>query len=102
MHTHDTNPKRSYYPSLKHFTICEAPSKPPIQEPHLSMGNQKENITNKRNIFTVKPIKCSIQEVATDSFAAMNVMTMDVVRTPRCCSARLTRQLELKSISMST
>ena len=87
-YTQDTA-KKSYYPLLKYSAICEAPSKPPIQESNLSQGDRKENITNKRNIFTVKPIKCSIQEVVTESSAAPNVLTVDVVRTPQHCSARV-------------
>ena len=35
----------------------------------------------------------------TESFAAPNVLTVDVVRTPQYCSARLSRQQELKSAS---
>ena len=79
------NTKQSYYTPLKHSAICEAPSQPPIQEPHLPERDRKENITNKRNIFTVKLIKCSIQEVVVESF----VLTVIVVRTPQHCSARL-------------
>ena len=47
------NAKKSYYPPLKHSAINETPSKPLFQE-----GDRKENITNKINIFTGKPIKC--------------------------------------------
>ena len=47
------NAKKSYYPPLKHSAIYETPSKPLFQE-----GDRKENITNKINIFTGKPIKC--------------------------------------------
>ena len=47
----------------------------------------------------MKPIKCSIQEVVAESFAAQNVLTVDVVRTPLHCSARLSKQHELKSAS---
>ena len=93
------NAKQSNYPHLKHSTICEGPGKPPILEPLLSESDQKENIRNRRNIFIVKPIKCSIQEVLAESFAAPNVLTADVVRTPQYCSARLSRQQELKSAS---
>ena len=84
---------------MKHSTICEATSKPPILEPYLSENDRKESIPNRRNIFIVKLIKCSIQEVLTESFAAPNVLTVDVVRTPQYCSARLSRQQELKSAS---
>ena len=97
-YTHD-NAKQSNYPPLKHSTICEAPSKPPILEPHLSEGDQKENIPNRRNIFIVISIKCSILEVVAESFAAQNVLTVNVVRTPQHCSARLSKQHELKSAS---
>lgn len=76
------NTKQSYYTPLKHSAICEAPSSPPIQESHMSGRNEKEDITKKGNIFRVKPIKCSIQETVADSFAAPNVLTVDVVRTP--------------------
>ena len=55
--------KQSYYPPLKHTALLEASSEPPFQEPLLSESDRKEKITNKRNIFTVKPIKRSIQEV---------------------------------------
>ena len=48
----------------------------------MSGRNEKEDITKKGNIFRVKPIKCSIQETVADSFAAPNVLTVDVVRTP--------------------
>ena len=75
------NAKQSYYPPLKHSALCEAPSNPLIQEPHLSERDRKKNITNKRNIFTVKPIKCSIQEVVAESFAAPNIPTVDVARS---------------------
>ena len=47
----------------------------------------------------MKPIKCSIQKFAAESFAAQNVLTVDVVRTPLHCSARLSKQHELKSAS---
>ena len=57
------NVKESNYPPLKHSTICEAPSKPLILEPHLSESDRKENIPNRRNIFIKKLIKFSIQEV---------------------------------------
>ena len=93
-YTYD-NAKHSNYPPLKHSTICEAPSKPPILDPHLSKSDWKENIIpNRRNVFIVKPIKCSIQEVVAESFAAQNVLTVDVVRTPRHCSARLNVNVE--------
>ena len=82
---------------MKHFTICEAPSKPPVLETYLSESDQKENIPNRRNLFIVKPIKCSIQEVVAQSFAAQNVLTVDVVRTPQHCSATLSKQHESKS-----
>ena len=52
--------KQPYYPPLKHSNIFEAPSEPPFWEPLLSEGDRKEKITNKINIFTVKPIKRSI------------------------------------------
>ena len=84
---------------MKHSTTCEAPSKPPILECHLSESNRKENIPNRRNIFIVKLIKCSIQEVVAESFAAQNVLRVDIVRTPQHCSARLSKQHELKSAS---
>ena len=93
------NVKQSYYAPLKHFPISEAPSKSPIQEPHLSECDRKENISNKINILTVAPIKYSISEVVAESFAAPNVLTVDVFRTPQYCSARLSRQQELKSAS---
>ena len=79
--------------------ICEAPSKPPILELHLSESYRKENIPNGRNIFIVKPIKCSIQEVVAESIAAQNIPTVDIVRTPQHCSARFSRQQQLKSAS---
>ena len=79
-----------------HYTAFEAPSEPPFQEPLLSKGNPKEKITNKRNIFTVKPIKCSIQEVVAESYAVPNVLAVEVARTLQLCSARLSIQ-ELKS-----
>ena len=84
---------------MKHSTTCEAPSKTPILERHLSESNQKENIPNRRNIFIVKLIKCSIQEVVAESFAAQNVLRVDIVRTPQHCSKRLSKQHELKSAS---
>ena len=84
--------KQSYYPPLKHSTILEAPSEPPFQEPLLCESDRKEKITNKRNIFTVKPIKRSIQEVVTESYAVPNVLALEVVRTPKPCSAKLSRQ----------
>ena len=93
------NAKQSDYPHLKHSAICEAPSKPPILVPFLSESDRNENIHNRRNIFMVKPIKCSIQEVLAELFAALNVLTVDVVRTRQYCSARLSRQQELKSAS---
>ena len=34
-----------------------------------------------------------------ESFAAPNVLTLDAVRTPQYCSAKLRRQQELKSAS---
>ena len=71
-YTHD-NAKQSNYPPLKHSTICEAPSKPPILDSHLPESDRKENIPNRTNIFIVKPIRCSIQEVVAESFAAQNV-----------------------------
>ena len=89
--------KQSYYPLLKHSAILEAPSEPPFQEPLLSESDRKEKITNKRNIFTVKPIKRSIQEVMAESYAVPNVLVVEVVRTPQLCSARLNIQQELKS-----
>ena len=89
--------KQSYYPPLKHSAILEAPSEPPFQEPLSSESDRKEKITNKRNIFTVKPIKRSIQEVVAESYAVPNVLAVEVVRTPRLCSARLSIQQELKS-----
>ena len=89
--------KQSYYPPLKHSAILEAPSEPPFQEPLLSESDRKEKITNKRNIFTVKPIKRSIQEVVAESYAVPNVLAVEVVRTPQLCSARLSIQQELKS-----
>ena len=89
--------RQSNYPPLKRSAICEAPSKPPILESHLSENDRKENIPNRRNIFIVKPIKCSIQEVIAESFAAQNLLTVDFVRTPQHYSARLSKQHELKS-----
>ena len=89
--------RQSNYSPLKRSTICEAPSKPPILESHLSENDRKENIPNRRNIFIVKPIKCSIQEVIAESFAAQNLLTVDFVRTPQHYSARLSKQHELKS-----
>ena len=89
--------KQSYYPPLKHSTILEAPSEPSFQELLLSESDRKEKITNKRNIFTVKPIKHSIQEVVAESYAVPNVLVVEVVRTPQLCSARLSIQQELKS-----
>lgn len=67
--------------------------------PSLFEGDGKENITNKRNILTVTPIKYSISEVATEAFAAPNVLTVHVFRTPQHCPARLSRQQKLKSAS---
>lgn len=93
------NAKKSYYPLLKYSAICEAPSKPPIQESNLSQGDRKENITNKRNIFTVKLIKCSIQEVAAKLFTMLNILAVDVTRSPQYCQARLSKQQELTSMS---
>ena len=46
------NAKQSYYPPLKHSAIYEAPSELPFQEPHLSKGNQKEKIINKKYIYS--------------------------------------------------
>ena len=89
--------KQSNYPPLKHSAILEAPSEPPFQEPLSSESHRKEKITNKRNIFTVKPIKHSIQEVVAESYAVPNVLAVEVVRTPQLCSARLSIQQELKS-----
>ena len=89
------NAKQSNYRHLKHSAICEVPSKPPILEPHLSKSDRKENIPNRRNIFIVKPIKCSIQEVVAESFAAQNLLTVDVVRTAQHCSTRFSRQQEI-------
>ena len=89
--------KQSYYPLLKHSAILEAPSEPPFQEPLLSESDRKEKITNKRNMFTVKPIKRSIQGVVAESYAVPNVLAVEVVRTPQLCSARLSIQQELKS-----
>ena len=91
--------KQSHYPPLKPSAILEAPSEPPFQEPFLSESDRKEKITNKRNIFTVKPIKHSIQEVVAESCAVPNVLVVEVVRTPQLCSARLSIQQELKSAS---
>ena len=91
--------KQSYYPPLKHSAILEAPSEPPFQEPLLSESNRKEKITNKRNIFTVKLIKRSIQKVVAESYAVPSVLTVEVVRTPQLRSARLSIQQELKSAS---
>ena len=91
--------KQSYYPPLKHSTILEAPSEPSFQELLLSESDRKEKITNKRNIFTVKPIKHSIQEVVAESYAVLNGVAVEVVRTPQLCSARLSIQQELKSAS---
>ena len=93
------NAKQSNYSPLKHYTICEAPSKPPILEPHFSKSNQKENIPKIRNIVIMRLIECSIQEVVTESFATKNALTVDVVRTLQYCSARLSKQQELKSAS---
>ena len=45
----------------------------------------------------MKPIKRSIQEVVTESYAVPNVLAVEVVRTPQLCSARLSIQQELKS-----
>ena len=64
---------------------------------HLSESDRKENILNRRNIFIVKPIKCSIQEVLAESFATPNVLAVDVLRTSQYCSVRLSRQQKLKS-----
>ena len=89
--------KQSYYPPLKHFAIFETPSEPPFHERLLAEGDRKEKITNNRNIFTVKPIKLSIQEVMAESYAVPNVLAVEVVRTPQHCSARLSWQQELKS-----
>ena len=89
--------KQSYYPPLKHSAILEAPSEPPFQEPLLSESDRKEKITNKINIFTVKPIKPSIQEVVAESYAVPNVLAVEVVRTPQLCSASLSIHQELKS-----
>ena len=89
--------KQSYYSPLKHSAIFEAPNEAPFQEPLLFEGDRKEKITIKRNIFTVKPIKRSIQEVTAESYAVPNVLEVEVVRTPQLCSARLRRQQELKS-----
>ena len=49
-------------------------------------------ITNKRNTFTVKPINCSVQEVVPKSYAAPNVLAVNVVRTPQHYSVKLSRQ----------
>ena len=68
----------------------------PFKSPFVR-GRPEEKITNKRNIFTVKPIKRSIQEVVAESYAVPNVLALEVVRTPQLCSARLSRQQELKS-----
>lgn len=57
----------------------------------------EKDIANKRNIFTVKSIKCLIQEVVADSFAAPNLLTVAVARSPQHCSARLNKQHELES-----
>ena len=74
--------KQSYYSPLKHFAIFEAPTELPFHKPLLSEGDRQEKITNKRNIFTVKPIKRSIQEVVAESYAVPNVLAVEVVRTP--------------------
>ena len=89
--------KQSHYPPLKHSAILEAPSEPPFQEPLSSESDRKEKITNKRNIFTVKPIKRSIQEVMAESYAVPNVVAVEVVQTPQLCSARLSIQQQSKS-----
>ena len=38
------NAKQSFYPPLKHSAHCEAPSNPPIQEPHLYECDQKKTL----------------------------------------------------------
>ena len=91
--------KQSYYRPLKHSAILEAPSEPPFHKPLLSESNRKEKTTNKRNIFTVKLIKRSIQKVVAESYAVPSVLTVEVVRTPQLRSARLSIQQELKSAS---
>ena len=63
----------------------------PFKSP-FARGRPEEKITNKRNIFTVKPIKRSLQEVVTESYAVPNVLALEVVRTPKPCSAKLSRQ----------
>ena len=45
----------------------------------------------------MKPIQRSIQEVVAESYAVLNVLAVEVVRTPQHCSARLSRQQESKS-----
>ena len=82
---------------MKHSAILEPPSEPPFQEPLLSESDRKEKIANKINIFTLKPIKRSIQKVVAESYAVPNVLVVEVVRTPQLCSARLSIQQELKS-----
>ena len=67
--------------------------------PSLFECDRKENIKNKRNILTVTPIKYLILEVAAEPFAAPNVLTVDVFRTPQHCLAKLSRQQESKSAS---
>ena len=47
----------------------------------------------------MKPSKCSIQEILAQSFAAPNILTVGVVRISQYCSARFSRQQELKSAS---
>ena len=69
----------------------------PFESPFFSRATGKEKITNKRNIFTIKPIKHSVQEVVAESYAVPNALAVEVVTTPKLCSARLSRQQELKS-----
>ena len=89
--------KQSYYPPLKHYAIFKVSSDPPFQEPLFSEGGKKEKITNKRDIFTVKQIKRSIQEVVAEPYAVPNVLAVEVVRIPQLCSARLSIQQDFKS-----
>ena len=89
--------KKSYYPPLKHYAIFKVSSEPPFQEPLLSEGEKKEKFTNKRDIFTVKRIKRSIQEVVAEPYAVPNVLAVEVVRTPQLCSARLSIEQDFKS-----
>ena len=45
----------------------------------------------------MKSIKCLIQEIVAESFAAPNLLTVAVARSPQHCSARLNKQHELES-----